>query len=65
MLFDKILFMCEKAMSKREKDVTRKTNEQLVKNKDSLMYENYISDIKKLYPVKLRETHKRHNVALE
>lgn len=39
MLFEKIQFMNEDALKKREQDVTRKTNEDLLQNKESLKFE--------------------------
>lgn len=58
MLFDKILFMNEKSMRKKERDITRKTNASIVKNKDGILYEKYIADVKKLYPIKLKNLHR-------
>ena len=42
MLFEKILYMIESSMKKKERDITRKTNENLINNKDSLLYETVI-----------------------
>lgn len=55
MLFEKILFMVEDSMAKRERDLSRRTNEDLVKNKNDLRYEEYVKLIKQIYPNKLRE----------
>lgn len=55
MLFEKLQFMIEDSLRKKEKYITRKTNEHIIQNKDNLMYEKYITKIKQLYPNKLRE----------
>jgi hypothetical protein len=41
-------------MKKKERDTTRKTNISIVKNRDAILYEKYVADIKKLYPAKLK-----------
>lgn len=42
MLFEKLLYMNEDSMRKKEKDIGRKTNEHIVQNKDNLMYDKFI-----------------------
>lgn len=59
MLFEKILYMIESSLRKRERDITRKTNENIIMNKESLLYEKVIQTIKTLYPIKLKGTHKK------
>ena len=53
-LFDKVLLMNEKRMRKHERDTTRRTNASIVKNRDAILYERYVADLRKLYPAKLR-----------
>lgn len=59
MLFEKILFMIEESIERREKDVSRDTNEHILQNKDNLMYDQIIKDIKKMYPIKLKGLHNK------
>lgn len=60
MLFEKILHMIEDSMEKREKqEVSRETNEHILQNKEMLMYEQIIDDIKRMYPIKLKGAHRR------
>lgn len=54
--------MNEDSMRKKEKDLSRKTNEHIVQNKDNLMYDKFIQNIKTLYPIKLKETHKKYQM---
>lgn len=60
MLFEKILYMIEESMQKREKEVTRETNEHIIQNKDNLMYDSIIKDIKRMYPIKLKGLHNKY-----
>ncbi|CDW84178.1 UNKNOWN [Stylonychia lemnae] len=55
MLFEKIQFMIEDSLKKKERKISRKTNEDIIQNKDHLMYEKIISNIKQLYPSKHKE----------
>ncbi len=57
MLFEKMLYMIEDSMRKKEKDITRKTNEHLIQNKEGLMYDKIIQNLKTLYPIKLKGTY--------
>ena len=61
MLFEKILYMIEDSLKKKERDISRKTNEHLLQNKDNLKYEKFIKKIKFLYPLKLKELHMKIN----
>lgn len=59
MLFEKILYMIEDSIRKKERDLSRKTNEHLIQNKQKLKYEKFIQTIKYLFPSKLKELHKQ------
>ena len=48
--------MIDDSLRKKEKNISRKTNEHIISNKNNLMYEKYINTIKQLYPNKLRES---------
>ena len=58
MLFENLLYMNESSLKKREKDMTRRTNEHIISNKDALLYDKIIQTIKTLYPVKIKGTYK-------
>ena len=60
MLFEKILFMNEESLAKREKMVSRETNEHIIQNKDNLMFDQIIKDIKQMYPIKLKGIHNKY-----
>ena len=55
-----MLYMIEDSMRKREEDVSRKTNEDLMQNRDNLKYEQLIKDIRTLYPIKMKGSNKRY-----
>jgi len=61
MLFEKVLQMIEDSMEKRENQVRRETNEHILQNKESLMYEQIITDIKRMYPIKLKGLHRKYD----
>lgn len=46
MLFEKLQFMIEDSLMKKEKNISRNTNEHIIKNKGNLMFEKYITTIK-------------------
>ena len=62
MLFENLLYMNESSLKKREKDITRRTNEHIVSNKDALLFDKIIQTIKTLYPVKIKGTHKNFSI---
>lgn len=46
-------------MEKREASVSRRTNERIIQNKDALMYEEIVADIKRLYPLKMKSHYRK------